>query len=41
MLDGYVSAETAKRDYGIAVASDAVDWVATKLLRKNKQGAES
>jgi N-methylhydantoinase B len=33
VLDGFVSIEAARRDYGVAIAGDAVDDVATRDLR--------
>lgn len=33
VLDGYISAEQAKRDYGVAISGGEIDWAATGRIR--------
>jgi N-methylhydantoinase B len=39
VLDGFVSVESARRDYGVAVVDDAIDKEATARLRATRRGA--
>jgi N-methylhydantoinase B len=39
--DGFVSAAAARRDYGVAISGDAVDFAATRSLRTRRPGEKA
>jgi N-methylhydantoinase B len=41
VMDGFVSVEAARRDYGVAINGDAVDVAATEALRAARPAAKS